>query len=147
MSNNQHGHFTIKWCNQTCLVVLEGAFNKQGAEQLGEAVKRSWAEAGSPTRWAHVVDMRNWEGGTPDSFAPAKTLANWTYSHGVAAIVRLHRGHFLPRVVDGQGVLEAVTVPVGDFSSPDEALRWLQAHQLSCEGCEDLLGGVHKTHT
>jgi hypothetical protein len=147
MSTPQHGHVTVKWCDQSCLVVLTGAFNKQGAEHMATLVKQTWNAAGRPSRWAHVIDMRRWEGGTPDSFGVAQKLVDWTVAHGVAVIVQLEQGNFLSRIVEGQGTLKNATVPVGVFSDPQKALQWLQSHGLTCKGCEALFGNKQHTTT
>lgn len=142
MLEHAHGEFTIRWCAELCMVSLRGGFNRAGAQQLADAVMASWQAAGSPARWAHIVDLRQWDGGTPDSFEPARALAAWTMAHGVCVIIRLRHNSFITRVVDSQHTLEASSVPVLDFTDPDAAWQALQARGLACEDCRPVFDQV-----
>jgi hypothetical protein len=139
MPSSIHGDCEVHWCGQMCLAVLRGAFNREGVARMAEAVRAAWHAAGEPGEWAHVVDLRRWEGGTPDSFEVAHELVNWTMAHGVCAIVRLCHSNFITRIVDRQGTLEDSTVPVMDFADPDEAWAWLQVRGLAREECRQLI--------
>lgn len=139
MTKSAHGHFSIAWCDQVCLVRLSGSFNREGVVALTAAVIQRWEEAGRPQVWAHVMDLRQWEGGTPDSFAAARELVAWTVSHGAAAIARLQSSNFLSRITDRQGVLDEAGVPIVDLSTPEETWRWLRSRGLLCEACQALL--------
>jgi len=127
MHETPHGHFSIHWYGQICVVCLAGTFNRPAARAMQAALVASWEKAGRPTRWAHIVDMRVWEGGTPESFATGRSMAEWSFAHGVAVVIRLHHGAFLTRVVDRQGVLDAAPVPVLDCSEIPNALEHLAA--------------------
>jgi len=139
MLNTIHGQFSVRWCDQVCLVVLRGSFNREGVMALSSAVRQAWQDAGKPAQWAHVMDLRLWEGGTPESFAIARELVTWTVAHGVAAIVRIHHGNFLSRITERQGVLDDTGVPVVEFSSPEETWQWLDSRHLPCDACRALL--------
>lgn len=140
MSRPAHGNCTVHWCDEVCLVVVKGSFNREGVSAMQTAIRTSWQDAGAPARWAHVMDLRQWEGGTPDSFATARELALWTVTHGAVAVLRIHCGSFLGRVTDRQGVLEDLGVPVIDCSSVGEAWQWLDQHGLACAACRGLIG-------
>ncbi len=139
MLEKPHGHFSIHWHGQVCVVCLAGTFNQAGARALHSSLVESWERTGAPTSWVHLVDLRAWEGGTPKSFSAGRDMAEWTFSHGVSAVIRLHHGAFLPRMVDRQGVLDASTVPVMDFSEVSQVLNWLGAHNVVCTGLAHVL--------
>lgn len=134
-----HGSFSIDWCDQVCLVRLRGSFNREGVSALCSAVKQSWADVACPPRWAHVMDLRQWEGGTPDSFVAAREFADWTVAHGAKAIVRLQSGNFLSRITDRQGVLDEAGVPIVDLATPGDTWRWLESRGFACTSCQPLL--------
>ncbi len=138
MAKTAHGRFSVRWCDEVCLVELQGSFNREGVAALDRAIRAAWLEAGSPARWAHVMDLRKWEGGTPDSFQLARALAFWTVTHGAVAILRIQLANFLSRITDRQGVLEDTEVPVINCASPDEAWQWLESRALRCAACRTL---------
>lgn len=140
MSPLAHGEFRIQWCESVCVLTLLGGYNREGAQRMAEAVKASWLAAGSPSRWAHVVDLRPWEGGTPDSFGPARELVAWTMEHGVCAVIRLRQTDFITRIIDRQSTLEDARVPVLDFTDPEVAWQWLQSQGVACASCREVLG-------
>lgn len=135
MSRTAHGRFNICWCDQACLVVLEDSFNREGVEAMLEGIRAAWQAAGSPTGWAHVMDLHHWEGGTPDGFAASHELLRWVTAHGAQAIVRIHLDSFLARMTEGRGVFDDIDVPVITVATREEACEWLQARGIRCDGC------------
>ena len=134
-----HGEFTIQWCDSVCILTLRGGFNLEGVQRMADAVKAAWQDAGCSMRWAHVVDLRLWEGTTPDSFPPARELVAWSMDHGVCAVIRLRQTEFITRMLDRQDALEAVRVPVMDFTEPEIAWQWLTSQGIACGSCRELL--------
>lgn len=141
MQATAHGQFSVLWCDDVCLLIMSGSFNREGVLKMSYAVRQAWQDAGRPARWAHVLDLRRWEGGTPESFTIARELVRWTTEHGVAAIVRIQHGNFLSRITERQGVLDEAGVPIVDFGNAEEAWKWLASRQLACESCAPLLAG------
>lgn len=142
MSKKQHGHFTLAWHDTVCLIRTVGIFNDAATSASFSALTQSWEQMGSPQRWVLLVDMRPWEGGTPESFVTARKMAEWTFCHGLAASLRLHSGLFLPRVVDRQRVLDNSPAPIVDFKHPLEVIAWLTEHGFACAGLEAALTDI-----
>lgn len=139
MHDAPHGQFDIHWLDQICVVCLAGAFNRPGAQALHSALATAWENAGRPEHWAHIVDLRIWEGGTPKSFGAGRDMADWSFAHGVAVVIRLHHGSFLPRMVDRHGVLDASPVPVLDCAEISDVRAALLTHGFAVTGLEQAL--------
>lgn len=139
MHDAPHGQFSICWLDQICVVCLAGTFNRPGAQALHRALAAAWENAGRPEHWAHIVDLRTWEGGTPKSFGAGRDMAEWSFAHGVAAVIRLHHGSFLPRMVDRHGVLDASPVPVLDCTDISDVRAALLTLGFAASGLEQAL--------
>lgn len=138
MTNTAHGGFSIQWCDQVCLIVLCGSFNREGVMAMAAAIRQAWLEAGKPACWAHVMDLLQWEGGTADGFSASQELLHWSTAHGAEAVVRIHLGRFLARLTESRGVFDELQVPVITVSTREEAWNWLKSRGLFREGCRAL---------
>ena len=88
-----HGEVTVRWCDRVCLSIINGAFNEAGIARWFVLVKQSWYQQGEPAEWAGVVDMRHWQGRTPETAELVYEAAMWATDHGLRShIVLLERG-------------------------------------------------------
>lgn len=133
MSLSAHGEFSVQWCDQICLVRLRGSFNREGVLAMLAGVRERWHAEGKPVRWAYVMDLRAWLGGTADGYAASHELLLWMVEHGAGAIVRIHASSFLAAVTVNQGVYVGIDVPVATVHTPEEAQAWLTANGFRCE--------------
>lgn len=138
MSGNIHGVFSVRWCDEVCFVVLEESFNREGVLAMSAAIRQAWQAAGQPARWAHVMDLRRWQGGTPEGFAASHDLLAWNIAHGARAIVRIHALKILARITENQDVFAGIDIPILTTGSCAEAWRWLEAQGIACSHCKSL---------
>lgn len=94
-----------------------------------ESIQQAWKEAGQPARWAHVMDLHLWEGGTESGFAASHALLAWAAAHGAQAVVRIHKkSNYLARVTEHLGVFDGVELPIVKVHTREEAWDWLAEH-------------------
>ncbi|WP_417068189.1 hypothetical protein [Niveibacterium terrae] len=129
---NAHGEFSVQWFAQVCLVTLRDSFNREGVLAMAAGIRQAWLDAGQPTHWAHVMDLREWQGGTRDGFAASHELLMWNVAHGAKAIIRIHSAMFLARVTERQHVFDDISVPIITVSTPEQAWGWLETHGIAC---------------
>lgn len=88
-----HGEAIIRWSDRVCLSILDGAFNEAGVSRWFALVRQSWQQQGEPAEWVSVVDMRHWQGRTPESAELVYEAAMWATAHGLRShILLLERG-------------------------------------------------------
>ncbi|WP_345531873.1 hypothetical protein [Viridibacterium curvum] len=119
-----------------CFAILEGSFNREGVLLMTASIQQAWQEAGQPARWAHVMDLHQWQGGTESGFAASHDLLAWAVANGAKAIIRIHAVEFLARVTENQGVFDGINVPIITIHTCDEAWQWLEAQGFDCESCK-----------
>jgi protein-tyrosine phosphatase len=77
----EHGRFSVTPKGQVLLCEIQGAWNKEGSEQLIEDVK-SQVQALAGKKWARVMDMQGWELVTPDAISLLTAFSDWEDQHG-----------------------------------------------------------------
>lgn len=137
-TNTPHGTCTVRWNGEVCFAVLNGCFNHEGVFAMTALIQQAWHEAGEPPRWAHVMDLFEWQGGTESGFAASHALLDWAITHGAQAIVRISTNNFLLHVTEHQGVYSGIDVPVVKVRSREDAWDWLAAHGFSSSLREEL---------
>lgn len=84
-----HGEVSVNWFDNICVSILSGAFNEQGIANWFLLLQQSWIAQGKPKRWAHVLDMYEWQGRTPETTPLVRQGVAWANSHGLACSIIL----------------------------------------------------------
>ena len=120
-----HGESRVSQCGDIFLLHLSGASNKEGAERRGRKLQDFWLSAGAPARWGILVDLRAWEGATPESFAMAGDTLQWTLDNGLQASAMVVADE-LPRSMMERHIQRyprAISTRI--FRDMDTAFEWL----------------------
>ena len=131
MNSNPHGVFDIQRHGELVVVRLKGAFNLEGARRLARGIHMFWNGCGEPERWPVLADLREWEGGTPETFGEAANTVQWMVEHGMVIEARVFTGNFLPRVLDQQPGMHVTSILTQNFTDIAAACDWLE-----CQGCD-----------
>jgi hypothetical protein len=76
-----HGKFSVRPHGEVLLCEIQGAWNKEGSEQLIADLK-SQVSAFAGKKWARVMDMQGWELATPDAISMMTDFSSWEDQHG-----------------------------------------------------------------
>ncbi|WP_417066821.1 hypothetical protein [Niveibacterium terrae] len=133
-----HGEYRFWRCGEVLAVEAAGTFNQEGASALFRDFRGFWLAQGSPSRWAYLIDVRRWEGSTPDAFELGKEMQFWCAEHGAQAFCRIHANTILDATFSRQ--IEIPT-PVQQekrvCSDLNEAWTWLKSRGFFCEDRSD----------
>jgi hypothetical protein len=126
-----HGSHRISWEGDVMVLNLGSLFNREGVEQVLAQVTDDLQKRGD-SPWAMLVDVRVWQGGTPDAFASwLASLNAWIDRRQLVAFAALYAESVQQFM--GSSVRAALSVRLPYFSSPDEAAcwQWLRAQGLA----------------
>lgn len=76
-----HGKFSVTPQGEVLLCEIQGAWNKEGSEQLIEDLK-AVVQAFAGKKWVRVMDMQGWELATPDAISMMTDFSSWEDQHG-----------------------------------------------------------------
>lgn len=78
-----HGDVSVTWFDKVCVSILSGAFNEEGIRNWFLCLQQSWIAQGKPKHWAHVLDMYEWQGRTPETTLLVRQGVTWAQAHGL----------------------------------------------------------------
>jgi len=85
-----HGSHRISWEGDVMVLNLGSLFNREGVEQVLAQVTDDLQKRGD-SPWAMLVDVRVWQGGTPDAFASwLASLNAWIDRRQLVAFAALY---------------------------------------------------------
>lgn len=87
-----HGDMLITWIGNICLTQLNGPFNEEGSHICLLNFQHAWQQHGKPKRWAHVLDLQQWLGRTPECTPFIKEAMAWALTHGLSCAVAVMGG-------------------------------------------------------
>jgi hypothetical protein len=76
-----HGKFSVTPQGEVLLCEIQGAWNKEGSEQLIEDLK-AVVQGFAGKKWVRVMDMQGWELATPDAISMMTNFSSWEDQHG-----------------------------------------------------------------
>ena len=117
-----HGYYRINWQGDVLNIVVEDLFNREGAEQLTAEIRRLLTQRGGGA-WGMLLDVRQWQGGTPDAFGLwIEALEGWIGERHLVAFAALYAESVQQFM--GSTVRDRVSTRVPYFSALDEAACW-----------------------
>ncbi|MFT3733877.1 MAG: hypothetical protein QM776_02425 [Rhodocyclaceae bacterium] len=130
MPGSPHGTFEFEREGNVIHMTLSGTSNEEGAQARTEALRAFWedwvAREGRPQRWAMLVDLRQWQGATPEAFAYSAITLRWAIANGLSAAANIVADpllqHIVKRHLDRAEQAMAATVVTDMF----EARQWLR---------------------
>lgn len=129
-----HGEYRFWRCGDVLAVEAVGVFNQEGATDLFDDFREFWLAQDSPSRWAYLIDVRRWEGSTPEAFEQGREMQFWCGEHGAQVFCRVHARNILNAAFRHQieilssGQEDALMV----CSDLDEAWAWLESRGFNC---------------
>jgi len=104
------------------VLALGNLFNREGVERVLQNVADELESRGD-SPWAMLVDVRVWQGGTPDAFASwLASLNAWIDRRQLVAFAALYAESVQQFM--GSSVRAALSARLPYFSAPDEAACW-----------------------
>lgn len=127
-----HGEFTLKWYGEVLYASWHGNFNREAMVAYVREMT-TLVEAEPTRRWGRLVDLREWEGITPDAIAEFYRLSQWIKKTQCVTQVQVFSCSFLQRIA--AKVADAVTpANLRMVLSMEEAVRILNESGLHIEG-------------
>lgn len=130
--NRPHGEFSLVWRGEVLVAQWHGTFNREAMVAYIEQIT-AMVEAERPERWGRLVDLRDWDGITPDALAEFYRLSQWIKKTHCVAQVQVFSNRFFQRIA----------AKVADALAPDnlrmvfsmeEAIAFLTESGLRIEG-------------
>ena len=115
-----HGSHRICWEGDVMVLALGNLFNREGVERVLQNVADELESRGDRP-WALLVDVREWQGGTPDAYEFWLASINvWIARKQLVAFAAL----FAESVQQfmGSSVRAALSARLQYLSAPDEAV-------------------------
>ncbi len=127
-----HGRYRFQWYGEVLYVQWIGTFNFEAMSAYMAEHKRQ-VETAAPPQWGRIVDLREWEGITPDAVSKFDELAQWLETTRCVASAQVFSDRFYQtiaaKVADSVGPHNLKQV----FSMAD-AVTFLTTHGLSIQG-------------
>lgn len=129
-----HGEYRFWRRGDALAVEAIGSFNEEGATALFDDFREFWRAQGSPSRWAYLVDVRQWEGSTPEAFERGREMQFWCCEHGAQVFCRIQTNIILNAAFRKQiEILSSGQEDLMVCSAIDEAWAWLKSRGFDCE--------------
>lgn len=127
-----HGAHCFQWFGEVLYVRIFGVLNIEEVDEFFAGLKNTVAERGL-SRWGRVVDLRHWEGITPDGKAAYAAISDWYPEAGAVAHVQIYPSDFVQSMADTINRSVARVGPVKQCASVEEGLEWLKTFGLKTE--------------
>lgn len=125
-----HGLFSLSWKGEVLYIEVFGIVNVEAIEAYFLQLKETVAKKGLE-RWGRLVDLRQWEGFTPEAKEGYNTIAKWYTSAGAVAHVQIYPSNFFRDLAAGINVSVSNTAPVLQCQTVQEGLDWLGTFGLA----------------
>ncbi len=127
-----HGSFRLQWKGDVLCINIEGVTNVEAANVFFLRLQEMVAERG-PQRWGRLVDLRQWEGFTPQAKEAYAAITDWYASAGAVAHVQIYPNSFFRDMASDINARVASSGPLLQCKTEEEGLEWLRTFGLRTE--------------
>jgi hypothetical protein len=124
---NAHGSFTLKQSGQILWSSCKGAWNEEQAKLFLQAYE-SAAIALNPG-WASIMDLSEWQLGTPDIWPVIDELNRWLNKTGFAYDAIIVNSKIKAKLFE-RSTNSMTTAETRFFATVDEAMEWLRSEEI-----------------
>lgn len=124
-----HGNHRFRWSGEVLCIEIFGVLNLEEVEVFFASLRQVVTERGL-TRWGRIVDLRHWEGITPDAKVAYAAISDWYPTVGAVAHVQIYPSSFVQAMADAINRSVARVGPVRQCASVEEGLEWLETFGL-----------------
>lgn len=120
-----HGDFAIEVDGNIIKFTAQGAFNDVGARAVIKGMKRAIASF-NQNPFAILVNLLEFEGGTPEVFSEAERYNIWLNRQNLIAKAYIHKSEGMISI--GQSLINSKNQQnIQYFATETEALHWLES--------------------
>ena len=127
-----HGSHSFQWLGEVLYIRIFGVLNIEEVEAYFASLKDVVAQRGL-SRWGRIVDLREWEGITPDAKVAYAAISEWYPTVGAVAHVQIYPSDFVQSMADTINQSVARVGPVKQCACVEEGLEWLKTFGLKTE--------------
>ena len=127
-----HGFYRMQWRGDVLHIEFHGTWNLEAVDAFIVDVKQAVTQR-NISRWGRIADMRAWKGATPDATQRYALFTPWYATAGAVAHAQLYPSTLMQSVADAINQQVALTGPVRQCASLDEAIAWLREFGLNTE--------------
>lgn len=127
----------MHWCEDVLFSRLNGVFNAEAMHAYWQTMRQVLGDRATP--WARFVDLRTWEGMTPEAQLVVKEISLWVRTTEWIATVQLFR----PSFEFSMGQHAATSVAHAHLhlcTDLEESLRQLERYAIGTRGLRQSLG-------
>ncbi|MBK6907870.1 MAG: hypothetical protein IPH08_12695 [Rhodocyclaceae bacterium] len=126
-----HGEFRFEWFGEVLYVKWDGTFNYEAMCAYVAEHKDQVNRANLP-RWGRIVDLRKWEGITPDATGLFNELSDWLKTTHCIAQVQVFSDRFF-QTIAAKVASNVVPSNLHQVFTIDEAVTVLGGHGLTAD--------------
>lgn len=128
-----HGQFHVQWFGEVLYSRWVGTFNAEAMDAYVTALKVA-VQDDEPERWGRIVDLRQWEGMTPEAARGFEELAQWLSTTRCLASCQVFSSQFFQQIANKVASALSSSPNLAQVMSMAEAARFIESRGLVIAG-------------